>query len=310
MTVSRNRMQWLLSLAVLIVPAFAVGGDSPLDYYAEQEEASAERNAAIMAATTVEELLELGAVPESYKAFLPQLSAEDRAEVVSQVKANLDTRRAVAERVEGERAVVLRESSAEVGYDQSQMQMDGYSAIVEMQRTEGSWQPAGEEYVNLLPGARGSFEMSGAVSGAVELGLVFPYVYYVNDAEIPGIEVKDVLNGKLQQVEHVATLRLLPAGCLAEGSFPVATEDTSQLEAGAAGRAEAVYASFTEGGEDFVNLRQFDRDVSGTFQVTRLDDDRFSAEFEISAANRKAPEERVTVRGSLENVPEACSVEQ
>lgn len=311
--VPRNK---LITTVALLTVATAVatapparGQGSPMEYFAEQEAENKEKNTAVFAATSMEELIEIGATPSYLDAsFMKQLSAEQNAEIVTQIKDNLDTKRAVAERIEGDRAAVLRETSRVFGFDTSMLGVDAWSAIVEMSLQDGSWQPVGEKLIRILPGVRSDFIVSGAWEHETTIGLIEPVFHRAGDSAIPVFRIMDAMGAALRQEKHAAELNIQPMGCLEVGSYPIEPEDRDTLFLDRASRGSAINAEVLENGQEFTQLRRFDHEVSGTLEVTAVDGDRFEARFEFSAANKKNPGETVTVTGTLTNALRPCAL--
>jgi hypothetical protein len=147
-----------------------------MDYFAAQNVENEKKCAPILAATTPEELLELGALPERAAGYIAGLSPEETEQFLHGFKQDCDSRQAVAEKIDGDRAVVLRESAYPTAWN----------IVVEMSRTDGAWVPGKETMMLSDSGAHGSFVVVGAVSVQLTGGWIAQSDgYAVGDKEFP-----------------------------------------------------------------------------------------------------------------------------
>ena len=261
--------------------------DSPMAYFAEQDAENAKTNAPILAATTTKELIKLGALPKQYAARFAEMSAEEQAQLIDGVKQGLDSGRAVAEKIDGDRAVVLRESA----YPGS------WNKVVEMSRTDGVWVPGNETMMESDSGASGSFNVTGVATTQLSGGLVeHTDGYYVGDKEFPILlTISDIL-GPYLHVYDLPTVAFSHPGCLTVGSHSISHPR----------------GSFTTGGEERSERQSFDENISGTLDVTRIEDDRFWANFEMTATLRAEsfkepdPTQAVNITGTIANASNLC----
>lgn len=266
----------------------AVAADkSPMDYFAEQDAENAKANAPILAATTIAELLELGALPKKYAARFAKMSAEEQAQLIDGVKQGLDSGRAVAERIDGDRAVVLRESA----------HPSSWNKVVEMSRIDGAWIPGNETMMLSDSGASGSFVVTGFASAQLSAGWIeHTDGYYAGDKEFPiMLTISDIL-GPYLNGHAVPTVAFSHPGCLTTGSYSI-THPRGFFRTGGAERSE---------------VQTFDENISGTLEVTRIEDGRFWANFEmtaiLSAESFKEPDptQAVNITGVIENASNLC----
>ena len=160
-------MKYILLLAgIIVLPIPAAGtteADSPSAYFATQEAENAERNVAIARAKTLAELNALGVLPDTMKPYVDQIPKDQQAQYVAAVVAEIDTHTTTLERIDGNRAVVLREPQTP----------GAANRIVEMSKESGSWKPVNETrtgglddrgwLAGVISAARGGFTVSGAV---------------------------------------------------------------------------------------------------------------------------------------------------
>lgn len=280
------------ALAAVVLSSFlsssaGAADNSPMGYFAGQDAENAKKNAAILAATTTEELIKLGALPKRFAAMLAEMSAEEQAEVIDSVKLDLDSGRAVAEKIDGDRAVVLRESS----YPGT------WNNVVEMSRIDGAWVPGQETGMLSDNGARGSFVVTGTATAQLSEGWVENTdAYYVGDKEFPILlTISDIL-GPYLDGHAVPTVAFSHPGCLTTGSHSISHPR----------------GSFTTGGAERSEVRTFNENISGTLDVTKVEDGRFWAGFELTAIVKTEMGEdqdlmqAVNITGTIENASNLC----
>jgi len=261
--------------------------ESPMDYFAEQDAENAKTNAPILAAMTIDELLELGALPKQYAAVFEKYSAEDQAELVESVKQNLDSGRAVAEKIDGDRAVVLRESA----YTGS------WNKVVEMSRTDGTWVPGREISMQSDSGASGSFVVSGIATARLSAGRIENSDYSGDDRNSFLLTISDILGPYLYGYPVPAVAFSHP-GCLTAGSHSISVLDPKGW--------------FMTGGAERSERQTFDENISGTLEVTRVEDGRFWANFEMTAILRTSlgkeqdATQAVNITGTIDNASNSC----
>jgi hypothetical protein len=258
--------------------------DSPMDYFAEQDAENAIKSAPILAATTPEELIELGALPERVAGYLAEISPEEKAEFLHSFKQDFDSRQTVAEKIDGDRAVVLRESAYPTAWN----------IVIEMSRTDGVWAPGNQTMMLSDSGAHGSFVVTGAATAQLTEGWVAQSEY--TDDEFPIALVLNDLLGQYLNGNYVPTVTFSHAGCLAPGSHSITHPR----------------GSFTNGAEKFGGVQTFDENISGTLEVTKVEDGRFWASFEMTGILRtemgeeQDPTQAVSIKGTIENAFNLC----
>jgi hypothetical protein len=263
---------------------------SPLEYFAEQNAETSKNSAAILAATTPEELIKLGVVhkrmAKSYLANASQLSPEDKAGFVNEIKGSgLATHLAVAERIDGDRAVVMRESP----------HPGAWNIIVNMNRVDGVWTPGSEHRLQNLTGARASFTVTGSTTAEMTDGFIEQTTLYAEGGEKPYLVLSDMLEKVLTDLT-VPMVEFMPPRCPTLGSHALSTE----------------IGRFTTGGVEFVKRENFDENFSGTLEITKIEGNRYWGNFEIKVdvhkkLNEAEPSKRaVSVKGTMENVPNSC----
>jgi hypothetical protein len=279
-------------LGALVLPSFLIGSalaadDSPMAYFAAQDAENAKKSAPILAATTPEELIELGALPERVAGYLAEISPEEKAEFLHSFKQDFDSRQTVAEKIDGDRAVVLRESAYPTAWN----------IVVEMSRTDGVWTPGKQTMMLNDSGAHGSFVVKGAVTAQLTEGQVAQSDgYYAGDKEFPvSLNLSDVL---LQYLDGhaVPMVTFSHTGCLTPGGHSITHPR----------------GGYTTGGEESSDKRTFDENISGTLEVTKVEDGRFWADFEMTAVLRAGigekqdPTQTVSITGTIENAINLC----
>jgi hypothetical protein len=274
-------------LSGLLVGSALAADDSPMGYFAEQDVENAKKNAPILAATTTDELIKLGALPKQYAARFAEMSAEEKEQLIDGVKQGLDSTMAVAEKVDGDRAVVLRESSYR----------GAWNKVTEMSRINGAWAPGNETMMLNDSGASGSFAATGVATAQLTEGWVAQSDgYYVGDKEFPiYLSLNDILGPYLDGKE-VPTVAFSHPGCLTLGKHSISHPR----------------GMFTTGGEEHSEVQTFDANISGTLEVTKVDADRFWAKFEMTAVARtefsedQGSSQAVNITGTVENAYNLC----
>ena len=290
MNQSDHRVPGPLTLLGILIATTGFADESPMGYFAEQDAINARKNTPILAATTTDELIKLGAIPGRYAESLAAMSADEIAQFIDSIKQNLDSGKAVAERVDGNRAVVLRESA----YPGSS------NKIVQMTRTDGAWTPSGEMAMQSDSGATGSFIASGVTTAELsDVQVTQSDGYFDNDGSVSiYLTISDILGENLTGQE-LPTVTFSHSGCLTQGSHSI-----SHPRGG-----------FTTAGASMVDAQSFSENISGTMEVTKIDGDRFWASFELSAVLRPGlgeepdPAQTVNVTGSIDNASNLCQTD-
>lgn len=273
----------LVSLGVLIDSALAAD-DSPIDYFAAQDAENATKSAPVLAARTPEELIELGALPERAAGSVAGMSPEEKTQFLHGFKQDFDSRQTVAQKVDGDRAVVLRESAYPTAWN----------IVVEMSRTDGAWAPGSQTMMLSDSGAHGSFVVTGAATAQLTEGRVAQSEY--TDDEFPIELVLNDLLGQHLNGNYVPTVTFSHTGCLTTGSHSITHPR----------------GGFITGAEELSEAQTFDENISGTLEVTKVEDGRFWAGFEMTATVRTEmgdvhdPAQAVSVKGTIENAFNLC----
>lgn len=282
------RNPYALALPGILIACTALADNSPMDYFAEQDEQNAKKNAPILAATTTDELIRLGALPARYADAFAEMAPEEVARYIDSVKQNLDSGRAVAERIDGDRAVVLRESAY----------AGSWNKLVKMTRTNGEWAPSGEVMMQSDSGATGSFTVSGmATAELTDAQVVQSGAYPDDDGNVSTIylTISDILSENLTGKKLPAVSFSYPK-CLTKGSHSISYP-----------RGE-----FTTAGQSMADAQSFSENIAGTMTVSKIEGDRFWASFEMTAVLRPElgddpdPAKAVRVTGSISNASNLC----
>jgi len=287
MSQSNRRVLGALVLSSVLTASNGLADESPMGYFAEQDAINAKKNAPILAATTTDGLIKLGAIPERYAESLAEMSAEEVSQFIDSVKQNIDSGRAVAEKIDGDRAVVLRESAY----------AGSWNKIVQMTRSNGAWSPSGETLIKSDSGASGSFTVSGvAAAGLTDGQIAQSGDYFDNDGKVSIYLTLSDLLGEHLTGQKMPAVTFSHPGCLTLGSHSI-----SHPRGG-----------FTTAGASIVDAQSFGENVSGTMEVTRIEGDRFWASFEMTAVLRPGlgaepdPAQAVNVTGSINNATNLC----
>ena len=288
MSQSHQQVLATLALSSIFVTCTALADDSPMGYFAEQDAINAKKNGPILAATTTDELIKLGAIPERYADALAEMSQEEVAQFIDSIKQNLDSAQAVAEKIDGDRAVVLRESAY----------AGSWNKIIQMTRTDGEWAPSGEMMMQSDSGATGSFTVSGMTTAElVDAQVIQSDDYFDDEGNVSSIylTITDLL-GKNLSGQELPTVNFSHPGCLTVGSHSI-----SHPRGG-----------YTTAGESIVDAQDFSENISGTMTVEKIEGDRFWASFEMTAVlspdlgAEPDPAQAVTVSGSINNASNLC----
>ena len=285
----------LLLVGIIMLPIPAAGAteaDSPSAYFATQEAENAERNAAIARAKTLADLDAIGVLPDTVKPYVDQIPKDQQARYVAAVVEDLDTHTTTLERIDGNRAVVLREP-----------QVPGApNRIVEMSKENGSWKPVNETRTGgfdergwlggVISAARGGFTVSGAVVMDLPDALLeFNGNSNNDDTDVmyPELAISDVLGKSLNGKENPAVLFINPPLCPTLGTQPLAPK----------------IGSFRSEAEKFSETETF-LATEGTMNVTSIDGGRFTGKFSLKMASEDDPSRTVTVEGEVKNSPVWC----
>jgi len=260
-----------------IVGLFLAGGacaddHSPLASFEEENAANRAKVERVMNATTAMELAELGILDKARAGKIDALSPEQRSQYLEAAIKEADVRVATAERVAGDKAVVLRESPIP----------GGSAEIVLMEKSGEGWATVdhSEPFHPTVMGARGSFEVSGAVDMSIEGALVEKGLWSEGE-----FTMMDRL-GKVLTGEPPPTVTITLPTCPEPKTYEVSEPKPSFSAA-------------------FINGPTFDAQ-SGTITVTAVDGDRASGEFEFAMVGTFDEEATVSVDGAFTDVPIAC----
>jgi hypothetical protein len=271
-------------LSSILIGNAGAAADSPMGYFAEQDAENAKKSAPILAATTPEELIELGALPERVAGYLAEISPEEKTQFLHSFKQDFDSRQTVAEKIDGDRAVVLRESAY----------AGAWNIVVEMSRTDGAWVPGSQTMMLSDSGAHGSFVVTGVATAQLTEGWVAQSEY--TDDEFPIELVLNDLLGPYLDGNYVPTVTFSHTGCLTTGSHSITHPR----------------GSFITGAEEISEAQTFDENISGTLEVTKVEDGRFWADFEMKASLRtemgedQDPTQAVSITGTIESAINLC----
>jgi len=267
-------------LSILFFGSAVAADKSPMDYFTEQDAENAKANAPILAATTIDELLELGALPKKYAAHYRKLPAYDQAQLVDNIKLNLNSYQAVAEKIDGDRAVVLRASTWSL------------NKAVEMSRIDGAWIPGNETTMWYYDqGASGSFVVTGVATAQMPDGQI-----ELEDAADDALPMRLTLSDLLSRYLYghaVPEVEFSLPRCLTTGSYSISDGSFMNIVAPN-------------------NWPKFDENTSGTLEVTRIEDGRFWANFEMTAIlqaesfKEPDPTQAVNITGVIENASNQC----
>lgn len=295
---------WTLAVAGVLLAVSARTDEGPLKSIKAQEAELEARNTAILSATTIKELIELEAIDAAYAAEIPNLTEEQKAATVARVKDNLDTRRAVEQRVAGDRAVVLREPTIPVDYDGPKAS-NGHGQIIIFERSGDEWQAVERWDEVVMAGASATWTVSGVFENKVPSARI----EHFNAYGFPTIHVHDKLTAIVNKVNAVPTLNFTFPDCLEVGEFLLESDDGSVPEGSTASHGEHVLVNYRGGGNTFQTLRTFAADVDGTLVVTHLEEGRFNAQFELTTGDVDAPAKTVSITGELNDVVDPCAGE-
>ena len=244
---------------------------------------------AILAASTLDEVLHL--LPAEHAARVAGLTAEQKAAGLEKWKLDVERQRPVAERVEGDRAVVLLEPSPLPDVPGAR--------LLTLSRVDGVWRVGGEAgLMSAVPGATAGFAISGATSEELDEGRVS--LSALNG--IPTLQISDLLAEHLDEGAEVARVQIPFAAehagtCFEPGSYPIGSV-VVEGEYGFRVPGGFWPAGAEEGGA-------FDEEASGMLEVTEVVGARFSGAFELTAASEDGS--TVTVTGTIDRALMPCA---
>lgn len=259
-------------LCVLLACEVSAENHSPLATFEEENEANRAKAEKVMNATTAMDLAELGLVDEARAEKIDALDPEQRSQYIEMMVQEADVRIATAERVDGDRAVVLRESP-----------IAGANAeIVLMEKQDDGWVQVNhsEPFHRTVMGARGAFEVSGAVTMSIDGALVEKGLWTEGE-----FTMMDRM-GKVLTGEQPPTLTITLPTCPETKEFALSEPKPS------------FSAAFTEG-------PTFDAQ-SGSITVTAVEGERASGKFTLEMIGSFDEGQSVSIQGSFTDAPIAC----
>ena len=245
---------------------------SPLATFEEENEANRAKAEKIESATTAMDLADLGLVDPARAEKIDALDPEQRSPYLEMMVQEADVRIATAERVDGDRAVVLLESPI----------AGGNAKIVLMEKQDGDWVEVNhdEPFHPTITGARGAFDVSGAVEMSVDGALV---------------EKGHWTEGEFTMMDRMGKILTGQAPPMLTITLPTCPEvkDYALSEP-----MPSFSAAFIEG-------PTFDA-TSASVSVTAVEGDRASGEFEMEMVGSFDETQAVSIEGSFTDVPIAC----
>ena len=162
-----------------------------------------------------------------------------------------------------------------------------------MSRIDGAWIPGNETTISSDNGASGSFVVAGVASAQLSEG-------WIEHLDVGGstgddefqmrLTISDIL-GQYLYGHAVPAVTFSHPGCLTTGSHPIPPDSWGKFSTGGAERSE---------------WQLFNENITGTLEVTRVEDGRFWANFEMTAIlqaesfKEPDPTQAVNITGGLE----------
>jgi hypothetical protein len=266
------RLRSVVVLSAVLAGGAVADGHSPLAGFEAQNAANRAKAEKVRGATTAMELAEVGLLDEARAQKIDALPPDQRSQYLEMMVQEADVRIATAERVDGDRAVVLLESPLP----------GGNAEIALMEKRGDEWVKVdhSEPFHPVVTGARGSFEAAGAVDMDIDGALVEKGLWSAGE-----ITMMDRM-GKVLTGEAPPALTVTLPTCPEAKSYAL-TDSMPSFS-----------AAFVEG-------PTFDAQAASV-TVTSVEGDRASGQFEMEMVGSFDETQSVSIEGSFSDVPIAC----